>query len=146
MNESSPTESAPALPGQRAATILGVALLAALGLTLIFVLRDNAHRTDLEVVVESSAVGDTRYLSIPEPPPAEPYPVVAHFQGQSLIPTGYKRHEKREADMQPLGKDKATGLTIYQAPMKAKDAGEPPTYFVKIGPGEFLKVRPAGKD
>jgi len=43
MNEPAPTESSPAFPGQRAAVILGVALLAALGLVLVLVLRDNAH-------------------------------------------------------------------------------------------------------
>jgi hypothetical protein len=142
MNESCPTEPVPAFPGQRAAVALCVALLMGLGLALALVLRDNAHRGELEGVVESSAVGDTHYLSIPEPPPPEPFPAVAHLHGQPLIPAGYKRHEKREADLQPLAKDEATGLTIYQAPVKAKEAGEPPTYFLKTGPGEFLKVRP----
>jgi len=120
---------------------LGVALLLALGLALALVLRDNTRRSVLEEVKEFSAVGDTRYLAIPDPLPPEPFPVVARLGGRGLVPSGYKRHEKREADMQPVAKDEATGLTIYQAPVKAKDAGEPATYFLKAGPGQFIKVR-----
>ena len=146
MNESSPVESDAAFPGRRVAVYLGAALLVGLGLALVLVLRDNARRPELEVVIESSAVGDTHYLTVPDPPPPEPFPAVAHLDGKPLYPTGYKRHEKSEADMQPLAKDAATGLTIYQAPVKAKEAGDPPSYFVKVGPGVFLKVRPAAEE
>ncbi len=140
MHEST-TERDPAFPGRRIAVYFGAALLAALGLVLVLVLRDNARRAELEVIVESSAVGDTHYLPIPDLPPPEPYPVVAHLHGQSLVPIGYKRHEKNEADLQPLAKDEATGVTVYQAPTKAKEAGDPPAYYLKIGPGVFLKVK-----
>lgn len=143
MNELSSTESAPAFPGGRQAVILGIGLLAGLLMALGLILWDNSRRTELEGIVESTAVGDTRYFVVPDPAPAEPYPPAAHFQGKPLIPSGYKRHEKREADLQPVGKDEATGLTIYQAPVKPKDAGEPPTYFLKTGRGEFIKVKPA---
>ena len=145
MNESSPTDSGQPFPGQRAAVILGAALLAALGLTLALVLHDNAHRQELEVVTESSAVGDTHYYKIPDPVPEEPYPAIAHLDGQALYPVGYKRHDRNEAEMEPLGIDDATGLTIYQTQPKAKEAGDPQSYFIKIGPGAFLKVRPAAE-
>jgi hypothetical protein len=146
MNEPTPTH-APIEPAYlRTAVILGVLLLAGLGSALFFVTRDNAHRSEIETVVESSAVGDTRYFTIPDPLPPEPYPPVAHLNGKALIPAGYKRHEKRETEMQPIGRDEATGLTIYQAPVKAKEAAEPPTYFLKVGRGEFLKLRPASEE
>lgn len=144
-NESSSADSGQPFPGQRAALLLAVGLLAALGLVLALVLRENAHRHELEVVVESSAVGDTHFYSIPDPAPEEPYPAIAHLNGQALFPVGYKRHERNEADMEPLAKDDTTGLTIYQTPAKAKEAGDPQSYFIKIGPGAFLKVRPAAE-
>jgi hypothetical protein len=141
MNDPASADPHANFPGQRAAVRLGAALLIGLGLVLALVLRDNARRSTLESIVESSAVGDTRYLPIPDPLPAEPFPAVAHFGGKPLVPAGYKRHEKREADMQAVGTDMATGLTIYRAPVKAKEASDPPTYFLKVGPGEFVKVR-----
>lgn len=145
MNESPSTEASADFPGLSAAVRLGAALLVALALTLALVLRDNARRFTLETVVESSAAGDTRYFSIPDPLPPEPYPAVAHLDGQPLIPAGYKRHEKREADMQAIARDEATGLTIYRAPVKPKEANDAPTYFLKTGPGEFIKARIAGQ-
>lgn len=142
-NESAPPAPDQGFPGSRTALCLGAALLVGLVAVLGMVLRDNAHRTDLEVIVESSAVGDTHYFAIPDPAPPEPYPAVATLEGKPLFPVGYKRHEKREADMQPLARDAATGLTIYQAPAKSKEGDDSPTYFLKTGPGEFLKVRPS---
>jgi hypothetical protein len=146
MNELSSTESAPAFPGGRQVVILGIGLLAGLLMALGLILWDNSRRTELETIVESTAVGDTRYFVVPDPAPPEPYPPAVHLQGKPLVPSGYKRHEKREAELQPVGKDEATGLAIYQAPVKAKDKdkGEPPTYFLKTGRGEFIKVKPAG--
>lgn len=131
-------------PGPRAAVYLGAALLAGLALVLAMVLRDNARRGELEVIVESSAAGDTHYFKIPDPLPPEPFPAVATLGDKPLYPAGFKRHDKREAEMKPVAKDAATGVTIYQAPVKAnEDDAATPTYFLKVGPGEFLKVRPS---
>ena len=142
-NESPSTEATPVFPGRRGAVILGMVLLAALGVALLSVLRDNARRSTLEVVQEASSLDDNQYVFVPQPPPAEPpFPVLAHLNGKPLYAAGYKRHTKLEAEMQRVARDEATGLTIYQAPVKAKEAGDPPTYFLKLGPGEFLKVRP----
>jgi len=146
MSESTSTGPDLPFPGPRAALYLGGTLLAGLVLVLAMVLHDNAHRSQLEVIKESSAAGDTHYFKIPDPAPAEPFPAVAQLEGKPLYPVGYKRHEKREADMQPLAKDAATGLTIYQAPAKAKDQEDTRTYFLKTGPGEFLKVRPSSDE
>jgi hypothetical protein len=131
-------------PGPRAAVYLGAALLAGLALVLAMVLRDNARRSEMEVIVESTAVGDTHYFKIPDPLPPEPFPAVAKLGDKPLYPAGYKRHDKREAEMKPVAKDAGTGVTIYQAPAKSNEPDDSaPTYFLKVGPGEFLKVRPS---
>lgn len=145
MNETASSDTPLEIPGLRVATRLGLGLLIGLGMVLVLVLRDNAHRLSMETISESSAAGDTHYFSIPSPVPAEPLPAAAHLDGQALLPSGYRRHEKRETEMQPVAKDEATGLTIYQAPVKPKEAADPPTYYLKVGPGEFIKVRPAEK-
>ena len=144
MSEIPRTQTTADFPGQAHAKRLGAALLVALSFVLILTLRDNARRSTLEVAVQSSAVGDTTYLRLPADPPPEPYPAVAALHGKPLYPTGYKRHGKREADLFRVAVDEATGLAIYQAPPKAKEEGLKdiePTYFLKLGPGEFLKVR-----
>lgn len=147
MNEStSKAEASGHFPGLHIAVRLGAALLAGLALVLVMVWRDNARRTQLEVVVESSALGDTHYLRLPAGPMPDPPPQVATLRGQALFPVSGKRHEKNEVELFRVARDEATGLTIYQAPAKAKGEGESestPTYFLKLGPGEFLKVRPA---
>lgn len=144
MSEIPQTEPAHEIFAQRQAVRLGAALLVALALILILTCRDNAHRSTLEVVVQSSAVGDTNYARLPEPEPEPPYQAIAALHGQPLYPTDYKRHERSEADMVRVAVDEATGLAIYQGPPKAKDdetKGPGPAYFLKLGPGEFLRVR-----
>jgi hypothetical protein len=143
MNESPSTEHPQDFPGRRIAVLLGAALLIGLTFTLGLVLWDNSRRAALEVIVESTAVGDTRYLAIPEPPPPEPFPAVAQLDGRSLVPTGYKRHEQREVEMHAVAKDGATGLTIYREAPKKKEVSKPDHYYLKAGPGEFIQVRPA---
>jgi hypothetical protein len=148
MNETSSTETTQDFPGLRVAVRLGLALLVGLGAVLAMVWRDNTRRASLEVIVASSAVGDTHYLRLPENLP-EPPVAVATMRGRKLFPVSARRHEKIEAELLRVARDEATGLTIYQAEPKAKDEGErdsTPTYFLKTGPGEFLKVRPADSE
>ncbi len=143
MNESTSTELPQDFPGRGLAWRLGTALLVGLVLTLALVVWDNTRRSTLEGIVEATAVGDTRYVSMPEPLPPKPFLPVAQLDGRPLVPTGYKRYEKDEARMQSVGRDESAGLTIYQELAKKKATGKPVDYFLKAGPGEFLKVRPA---
>ena len=144
MSDSSTTEPSHEFPGRRVAVQLGGSLLGALVLVLVMVWRDNARRAELEVVVESTAVGDTHYLAVPEGAFPEPPPKVAALNGVPLFPIGDKRHDKNDLEMTPVARDEATGLTIYQAPPKTKDGAEKEgaTYFLKFAPGEYIKVRP----
>ena len=144
MSDIPQTELPSDFPARTCAMRLGAALLVALMWISILTWRDNANRSKLEAIAQTSAVGDTTYLRLPDKLPEPPYPAVAALHGKPLYPTAYKRHEKREADLVRVSKDEATGLTIYQAPPKAKEEDikdREPTYFLKVGPGEFLKVR-----
>lgn len=144
MSEIPQQEQTGAIFAQPYAMRLGAALLIALALILILTWRDNARRSTLEVVVESSALGDTNYLPMPEPPPEPPYAAVALLAGKPLYPAGFKRHERREGDLVRVAVDDRTGLSIYKVAPNAKGEGKgdsEPVFFLKIGPGEFLKVR-----
>lgn len=124
---------------------LGGSFLVALLLVLAMVWRDNARRAELETVVESTSVGDTHYLVVPDGAFPEPPPKVATLNGVPLFPVGDKRHDKNDLEMTKVARDEATGLTIYQAPSKTKDGAEKEaaaTYFLKFAPGEYIKVRP----
>jgi hypothetical protein len=140
-----PTETVPDFPGHRQMLALGVGLLVALALVLVMAVRDNSRRAVLEQIVESSPIGDTSYLTLPEALPPPPYPAVASLEGQPLYPVSYKRHQKSEAKLERVGRDEARGVNIYRAalkPTESKDSGAAPTYFLKVGPGQYLKVRP----
>jgi hypothetical protein len=142
--EETPTVASPDFPGHRLMLRLGVGLLLALALVLLMVLRDNARRSVLERIEQPSAVGDTHYLHLPDPLPVPPFSAVAALDGEPLYPVGYRRNQKRETDLVPVGRDEAVGVTIYQAPAKTKDEADKatePTYFLKLAPGDFLKVR-----
>jgi hypothetical protein len=146
MTEDSPTEPSHEFPGRRLAVPLGGSLLVALVLVLAMVWRDNTRRAELEVIVESTAVGDTRYLAMPDGVFPEPPPQVAVLNGVPLFPVGDKRYDKSDLEMTRLARDEATALTIYQAPAKTKEGAGKETaavYFLKIAPGEYIKVRPA---
>ena len=146
MTDSSSTETSHEFPGRRLAVQLGGSFLGVLLLVLVMVWRDNARRAELEVVVESTAVGDAHYLVVPEGAFPEPPPQVAALNGVPLFPIGDKRHDKNDLEMTKVARDEATGLTIYQAPPKTKGGAEKEaaaTYFLKFAPGEYIKVRSA---
>lgn len=147
MSESPEHEPPHEFPGRKLAVRLGGAFLVALVLVLGMVLRDNSRRSELEVIAESTAVGDTNYLLVTEATFAAPLAKVATLKGVPLYPVGDKRHDKSDLEMTKVAHDDASGLTIYQAPPKSKEGGEKEAgaYFVKIGPGEYVKVRPGAK-
>lgn len=138
-----PTETAPGFTGYRQMLWLGGGFLVMLFLALAMVLRDNSRRAEIEQTVETSPFGDTIYLTLPEAPPAPPYPAVASLNGQPLYPVNYKRYEKSEVALERAGRDEATGVSIYRELRQAKDSKDPEAaaiYFLKLGPREYLKV------
>ena len=144
MNDAPRTEDASEFPGRQAAVRLGSALLAALFLVLVLVWRDNGQHSTLETTAQLTAVGDTQYFPRPAAPTLPPYPAVASLRGQPLYPEDFRPHEFRGDDMTRVGQDGKTGCVIYQTPDRPQDAGERKigsTYYLKISPTEYFKVR-----
>jgi len=144
MNDDSSTENAPEFAGRSAAIWLGGALLLALFLSLVFTWRDNGRRATLETIAEFTSVGDTHYFPMPAATSAPPYPAVASFQGQSLYPADFRKHEFAADDMTRVGLTDKDGYIVYRSPKREKDADERKKgeiYYLKISPKEYFKTR-----
>lgn len=130
------------VPGQRYAVRLGLALLAGLLWVAVATLRDNAHRTQLETAQELTAVGDKRYFV---PSAADGRAVAATMNGQPLSASGAGRHSAPDTEMRRIAKDEATGLAIYQPAARRQQGGgeDGELFFLKIGPGEFVRASPS---
>ena len=138
-----PPEPAPVFRA-RSAALFGAALLLGLGALAIFARIDRERVHELEHFEENTAVGDTAFYSVPNPPPEPPQPV-ARIDGAALVPISYSKFDWRDTKMQPVARDPASGLTIYKSrkPLpKMDDASEGEAiYFVKINPNEYLRLR-----
>ena len=145
MHDTPPAESAPDFSGKPWALRLGAGLGAAFALTVAFALFDGTRRTSLEAAAELTAVGDAVFFQMPEPPP-KPRPATPKWAGQPLFPVSLKACRVADSDMRRVAKDEATGLTIYEpgpdAPKTEEVRGKNGErgYFLKLAPGQFLKV------
>ncbi|MDQ3624229.1 MAG: hypothetical protein M3463_17365 [Verrucomicrobiota bacterium] len=146
-----PNRPAPAAPidAPRSAMVFGGLLLAGLAAMTIFTRLDQSGLAQLERFEENTAVGDTRYFAIPADPP-QPPPAAVILNGRALYPVDGKALEKKhDSRMSRAGRDEATGLSIYQEresrgkTKKPSSGPMPERYFLKVGPGEYLEVRPA---
>ncbi len=140
MNETPDTEAV----GKPVAVTLGVGLLAAFAFVTGQAFSDGSRRVQIEAVAEVTAVGDTAYSPVPAEP-APPYPAAAKLDGHPLYPVSAKPARMDETEMRRVGRDAAAGLTVYEAGPKAAKSGEAAGsagrfYFLKVGPGQFLKV------
>ena len=129
MPESSPTP----LLSPRAALRLCAALLAGLAVVVLVALAERPRAVVLEDFSQTTAVGDARYFSIPNPPLAVPEPVLT-WQGQPHAPASYETEPLRDTRMQRVALNEPSGLTIYE--MREK----PGVLFIKTGPNEYLRL------
>lgn len=127
---------APAFLAPRAAVWFGAVLLAGLLGVVAFSLADHPKASAIETFSQTTAVGDTAYYEVPAAPLAVPEPVL-NWQGRAWTPANYEKVKIDDPDMQRVGKDEQTGLTIYQ-PHKKDPAG----HFIKIDVGEYLRIDP----
>ena len=144
MKDTPLADDATGFPGRQAAVRLGAALLVSLFLVLVLVWRDNGQRAALETTAQLTAVGDTHYFPMPAAPLVPPYPPLASLHGQPLYPEDFRPHEFQADDMVRVGVDEKAGYVIYRAPDRPQDAGEHKigvTYFLKISPKEYFKIR-----
>src|SRR5260221_397439 len=118
MNESPP--SPPAIHAQPWAVRIGSALLAAFVLIIALTYFDNAHRRQLETVLETTAVGDTHYFQPPDP--AKLPGVAATLDGRPLYIIDAKPFDARDTHTRHVGHDPASGVEIYELSAAATDA------------------------
>ena len=140
MNESTSPDAPTPILGARAAAWLGGVLLFGMLLLAILARVDRARVASLEKFSETTAVGDRVYYTRPSPLPKAPV-AVASLRGESLVPLDYKKVKCRDSAMQPVARDPATKLTIYESREPLADADGARLYFVKIGANEYLKLR-----
>lgn len=143
MNEQSP----PIFFGQRGAVLLGVLLLAGIALMSVVGAFDRSHLKSLETFDHSTAIGDNRFFQPPTDSRAFTSPVVT-LAGTPLFLSKTRSREIDDFRMIRLGVDPSSNVSIYQSKdsLEAKEApGKkgPPIYFLKIGPGEYIKATSA---
>jgi hypothetical protein len=120
---------------------LGGLFLAAFAVLVIIAFRDRARVFHLEQLEEVSAVGDTTYYR-----PTNDVNTVATFEGHPLFRVDNDKKEIKDTAMRRVGRDPATGLSIY-VPRKnnhraAGAKNDDGTFFIKIGRNDYVRVRP----
>ena len=140
MNDSTSTDLPQPILGARIAEWIGAALLSGLLLLAILARVDRARIATLEKFSETTAVGDRVFYTLPSPLPETPA-VVARIHDGALVPVDYAKFDCRDTKMQPVARDPATKLTIYETRKPLPDADDGKLYYVKTAPSEYLKLR-----
>lgn len=131
-------------PYRRAALWISGALVAGLAVIAGTTAIDRARVHKLEQFTELTGVGDTAYFVVPTTP-LKPPVAAATLNGQLLFPVSYEMLDPRDTNMLRVGRDDATGLTVYRPRKPLKGEGERPReifYYLKTAPNRYLKVRP----
>ena len=143
--EQSPNVVRAFLLAPKSAFRFGAALLLALLLIIALALIDRLRERPLEQFLEISAVGDTVYFGRPaldnKAAFAEP---VAVLDGVPLYIVDGNKRELKDTNMVRVGRDAASGLSIYTPRKKDElkpSADSERVYFVKLGRNDYLQVR-----
>jgi hypothetical protein len=145
MNETPNAEPTADFVGRPVGMWLGAALVAALAVVAALALSDSARRANLEDTAELTAVGDAVFFPMPASP-SKTYPLTVKLAGQPLFPVSAKAVRMDDSEVRRVAKDKATGLTVYQAGPNVPKTEEEHArkaerfYFLKLAPGQFLKA------
>ena len=140
MNDLPSADAPQPILGGRFAAWLGAMLLAGLLFLAIFAGVGRTRVATLERFSETTAVGDRVFYSLPSPLPKTPV-AVARIHDAPVVPVAYAKFDCRDTKMQPVARDPATRLTIYETREPLAGAGGEKLYFVKTAPNEYLKLR-----
>jgi hypothetical protein len=122
------------MPGKKPAAILGGALLAGLLCALIFTVRDEGRRRELETVSEPRAVGDSQFF--PESASLASGQTLARFEGRELVAAEGEPVEIRDSRMLKAGSDESGAFQVYR-PLDKENNG---FLFLKIGRDKYVKA------
>src|SRR5688500_1424906 len=94
----SPAASAPSpMLGQKLAFILGTVLVVAFGAVILFTVRENGRRHEIETVSEPRAVGDDQFVMLAQP--LDLSKPIARFQGRDVFAAEVEPIEVRDSRM-----------------------------------------------
>jgi hypothetical protein len=146
MNDSPSTGTTAEFAGKAWALRLCAALVLGLAVIVVLTMVDRERRATLEEASDESAAADRVYFHPPKDE-AKPRAAAARLNGRPLFPISYKTYRLDDADARRVGRDDATGLTIYEAGPGAPKSDDDragrsePFYLLKTGPQEYVKVR-----
>ncbi|MEA3211739.1 MAG: hypothetical protein QOE70_4796 [Chthoniobacter sp.] len=144
MNPSPVPEASPPLFAQPWAVRLGFALLVGFTLIVGLTFSDHSRRTQLETSSETTAVGDVVYFAGPDDPTKLPV-LAARLNGKPLFVLNSDRIGVRDTHLTRVGKDPASGLSIYQhsprATLEERARLTKGTYLLKTGTNEYARAQ-----
>ncbi|MEY5025705.1 MAG: hypothetical protein RLZZ244_1233 [Verrucomicrobiota bacterium] len=135
----------PPTPGMhfpRTAALWSLALLGGMAIAVRSTVDDRTQRPQIERILQNTSVGDTRYYS-PQAQGADPLA----FAGEPLVLAGTSPDPMPDSRMLLVGETDSTRFRLYVPSDRAAN-GMPngndtlggPSWFLKTGPGQFLKV------
>jgi hypothetical protein len=121
----------------RAAAGWCVALIAGIAIATGSAAYDKARRESLERAVENTAVGDSRYYSLSS---ATPVPLL--YEGAPLVVADKTPVPMPDARMRLTGYTDDAQLRLYVPQERENGNGTTggPSWYVKAGPGSFLRT------
>lgn len=121
----------------RAAVGWTLALVVGIAIATFSAGLDRSHRSELERAAENTAVGDTRFYAATSAGTAK-----LLFEGAPLVPAEKAPEALPEARMRLAGytDDASFRLYVPQERDNANDATGGPSWYLKTGPGLFLRM------
>lgn len=132
-----PASDAPSQLPPRVVVFWVCSLVGGIGVAAISAVYDRGHRHELEQVVERTAVGDKLYF-----PFAEREKTKLLFQGELLFLSTQTPDPMLESRMILSGETDGPHYRLYVPAERATGNDElgGPSWYLKTGPGEFLRV------